>query len=157
MSKHKHECFNCGRGFSTPNGLGLHHRHARRNKSLCLTRDRPLGLSDGECREAERIAAEQKQIAPPVKYDAKKPRFDLVPPTALLEVARVMTYGAQKYGNDNYLKGEMIAPARLIAACMRHVNAALRDEATDPETGLLHLAHAAASLLMAVEVIERRK
>lgn len=37
-----------------------------------------------------------------VKYDAGKPRLDLLPPKAVMALGEVMTYGAAKYGADNW-------------------------------------------------------
>lgn len=92
----------------------------------------------------------------PVKFDAGKPMMSLVPQNALLEVAKVMTYGAKKYSPDNYLKGEMLVPERLVDAALRHVNSYLTGTSEDHETGLHALVHATASLMMATEIIFRR-
>lgn len=40
---------------------------------------------------------------PGIKYDAGKPRLDLLPPKAILAIGEVMTYGAAKYGANNWL------------------------------------------------------
>jgi hypothetical protein len=71
----------------------------------------------------------------------KPERFDLIPFDALEEVARVYGYGATKYDEDNWLKGYKW---RLSAAALiRHVARFMLGEDRDPETGLLHTAHAA--------------
>ena len=80
------------------------------------------------------------------KLDTGKPRYDLLPPDALEEVAIVFTYGAKKYGDRNWEKGMIWG--RWFSATMRHLWAWARGEELDPETGYSHLAHAAASLLM---------
>ena len=42
-----------------------------------------------------------------IKYDSKKPDYSLIPPHALDDVAKVLTYGAQKYkGIIKELKGK---------------------------------------------------
>ena len=74
-----------------------------------------------------------------VKYDAGKPRMDLVSPYALEEMAKVMTIGAKKYGDHNWRKG--LLWSRVFGALLRHGYAYWRGENTDPETGLSHLAH----------------
>lgn len=71
-----------------------------------------------------------------VKYDDDKPRFDLIPPTALLELAILYQNGAKKYGDRNWEKG--IAFSRLVAAIERHLNAFLLGEIRDPEILCLH-------------------
>lgn len=68
-------------------------------------------------------------------------RFDLIPPDALTELARVYGMGAEKYSANNYLRGY---PWHLsIAALERHVQKFKAGEDIDPESGLHHLAHAA--------------
>lgn len=84
------------------------------------------------------------------KYDGSKPRMGLVPPIATLAVAEVMTHGAAKYGIHNYLGG--MNHSRLHDAALRHLNAWVRGEGADPDSGLPHLAHAAASVMMMLEL-----
>lgn len=80
------------------------------------------------------------------KFDQNKPRMDLLPMDALLEVAKVLTFGATKYGDRNWELG--IDPQRLRAAQMRHDAATELGELTDPESGLIHTAHKATDALM---------
>lgn len=80
-----------------------------------------------------------------VKFDSAKPRVDLLDPLWLEEVAKVMTFGATKYAAHNWRKG--IDFSRVIAALLRHCFAILRGEDIDPETGLLHSAHASCNLM----------
>jgi hypothetical protein len=84
------------------------------------------------------------------KHDDGKARFDLIPPNAERTLAEVLTMGAEKYGPDNWKKVDDLE-RRYIAAARRHVNAYARGEVLDSESGLHHLAHAAASLLFIVE------
>lgn len=86
------------------------------------------------------------------KDDAGKPRWSLVPEQVLEEVVKVLTYGARKYGDDNWREvGD--GPRRYYDAAMRHIMAYRQGHWTDDESGLPHLAHAVASLLfiMALE------
>jgi hypothetical protein len=92
----------------------------------------------------------------PIKHDGSKPRMSLVPQTALVEVAKVMTFGAEKYSEENYLKGEMLDPKRVIDAGLRHINSYLLGESSDIESSLHPLGHAAASIMMALEIIKRK-
>ncbi len=94
-------------------------------------------------REDEIIAEQHRQQWAPaggVKHDGGKPRMDLLDAYALTELAKVLTFGAQKYAPDNWRKG--IAVSRLLAALHRHVFAFQGGQDTDEETGLPHLAHA---------------
>ena len=86
-----------------------------------------------------------------IKYDADKPRTDLIPALALMEVAKVMAFGAKKYGDYNWKGG--LKFSRLIAACLRHVYLYLSGESLDSETGLSHIAHACCCLLMLLDFI----
>ena len=76
------------------------------------------------------------------KDDGGKLRYDLIPPEALEELARVYTVGAERYGERNWERG--ITWGRLFAALMRHLWAWWRGEMRDPEDGLPHLAHKSA-------------
>lgn len=75
------------------------------------------------------------------KDDGGKLRFDLIPPDALEELARVYTVGAANYGPRNWEAG--ISYGRIFAALMRHCWAWFLGEENDPDDGLHHMAHAA--------------
>ena len=79
------------------------------------------------------------------KYDAGKARFDLVSPEWEEGLARVMQFGAEKYASRNWEQG--IDVSRLYAATRRHINAYIRGEDIDPESGLHHLMHAQFGLM----------
>ena len=84
-----------------------------------------------------------------IKYDDDKPRMALLSTYALIETAKVLNYGAQKYGDDNWRGG--ISARRLISAALRHILAFNDGEDNDPETGLSHLAHAMCMLMFELE------
>lgn len=84
-----------------------------------------------------------------LKYDAEKPRMDLISSKALIELARVLTYGAKKYDSHNWRKG--IAYSRIIAAIYRHLVAYNDGETYDKETGISHAAHAMCELMFLLE------
>lgn len=90
------------------------------------------------------------------KNDYEKPRLDLLPVDGVIAVGEAMTYGAAKYAERNYLIGEGVDPNRYLAAGLRHIFAHISGENLDSESGLRHLAHAGASILMAIDVIEQR-
>lgn len=91
------------------------------------------------------------------KYDSEKAMFDLIPPLAELEVARVLTYGAKKYEPENWRYVED-ATRRYTAAARRHINSAMQGEQCDPETGYSHYAHAICSLMFMLEIeLEKRR
>lgn len=73
------------------------------------------------------------------KYDTKKVRVELLDPEWLEAVGQVLTFGSTKYTPDNWRGG--ITYIRLIGAALRHLLAIMRNEDTDPESGLPHTAH----------------
>lgn len=88
------------------------------------------------------------------KYDSGKPRYDLVPVLALEEVAKVLTYGADKYNesydNENWRKVEH-SQRRYYSASQRHQAEVRKGNQLDNETGLHHLAHAISCLMFQLE------
>jgi len=84
------------------------------------------------------------------KDDKGKPRPELIPPKALLEVAAVLAFGAEKYAADNWRKVPG-SEGRYMGAALRHVLAHMSGEKADPETGLSHLSHAICCLLFVCE------
>ena len=81
-----------------------------------------------------------------IKHDGEKIRMDLLPFEALEAVAKVLTYGAKKYADNNWQKVDC-ADARYRAALLRHFCADQKGEKTDPESGLSHAAHMATNAL----------
>lgn len=103
--------------------------------------------------DARNPADWRKQMnAEGVKNDTGKPPVSLIYPPAVLEEARVMGFGAQKYAAHNWRKG--MAHTRLSDAAMRHVLAWVSGEDLDPESGLSHLAHARCCLGILMGLID---
>lgn len=90
-----------------------------------------------------------------MKYDGGKPELSLIPTSLILEVGKVLTYGAKKYAPNNWRKG--IQQSRLISAALRHIIAYNDGEEYDLESGLPHLAHAICELSFAMEQHLHRK
>lgn len=86
-----------------------------------------------------------------VKYDEEKPRMHLLPPKATIEVAKVLTFGAQKYDEENWRKLENLQN-RYTSGALRHIFAHMDGEKLDPESGISHLAHALCCLLFKLEI-----
>jgi hypothetical protein len=84
------------------------------------------------------------------KFDGEKPKMYLLPPKALIEVARVLTFGANKYDENNWKKLDNLQN-RYTGASLRHIFAHMDGEELDNETGLDHLAHAICCLLFKLE------
>lgn len=83
---------------------------------------------------------------PGLKYDAGKPRFDLVYWPHIEDIAKVLTAGAEKYAPNNWQKVEN-GEDRYFAAAMRHLLKHRSGEVIDPDSGQPHLAHAATNLM----------
>jgi hypothetical protein len=71
----------------------------------------------------------------------KPERFDLMPWDALEEVARCYHFGTTKYAPDNWLRG--YEWRKSLGAAFRHLAKFALGEDRDPESGCLHVAHAA--------------
>ncbi len=97
--------------------------------------------------------------SPGAKLDRGKIRVGMVLlgfSRALAEVARVGTYGAEKYTADGWVEvpdGE----ARYTDAMFRHLFAEAGGEESDRESGLAHAAHAAWNALARLDLAMRRK
>ena len=85
------------------------------------------------------------------KFDSEKPKMYLLPPKATVEVAKVLTFGAAKYDEENWRKLED-AQKRYSGGALRHIFSHLDGELEDPETNLSHLAHAICCLLFKLEL-----
>jgi len=84
------------------------------------------------------------------KYDGNKSEYGLLPPFALEETVKVLTFGAQKYERDNWKKVPD-SKRRYFDALQRHTWAWKKGEQVDPESGLHHLAHAMCCLMFLYE------
>ena len=80
------------------------------------------------------------KIEPGKKFDKGKLRYDLIPTEPITALAHIYTMGANKYGDNNWLKG--MSYSRLIGAFYRHFYAWLNGEEKDPESQLSPLWHA---------------
>lgn len=68
--------------------------------------------------------------------DDEKPRYDLIPPTALKRLAMHYANGAKKYTEHNWTKG--IPVSRCMASLMRHVfQFAMGDEDEDHAASII--------------------
>ena len=81
-----------------------------------------------------------------IKHDSGKLRWSLLPTGTLVQVIKVLEFGAVKYQPENW-QHVPEARTRYYDALQRHVHAWWSGEATDPETKLHHLAHAACCIL----------
>ena len=80
------------------------------------------------------------------KYDNDKLMWDLLPLNETEKIVEILTFGAEKYGPDQWQKVPN-AKRRYFAALMRHLKAYWVGEKIDSESGRSHLAHAGCCLL----------
>jgi len=79
------------------------------------------------------------------KHDSGKAGMDLIPFDGIVEIAKVLDFGAKKYTPGNWANG--IQFSRLLAAAERHIGEYKEGRDIDPESGLNHIAHAATNLV----------
>lgn len=91
---------------------------------------------------------EKENVVQGTKNDLGKDRWDLAPWDAIRLVIKVLNFGALKYQDRNWEKG--INYSRIFGAVQRHLTAWWGGEDRDPESGILHLAHAACGILFLI-------
>jgi len=89
------------------------------------------------------------------KHDSEKPDLSLLSTIAIMKTGEVMNYGKQKYAAHNWRAG--LAWSRVLAAALRHLFAYIGGDDKDSESGLSHLAHAAACVMFLLEYEETHK
>jgi hypothetical protein len=120
----------------------------------CYLLNRPWNAGIDVGPSVERIdSLKEVVLAQGVKYDEGKLRLDLVPVDALREIAKVLTFGANKYADRNWEKG--MKYSRVYGALLRHVTSFWGGESVDPETGISHLAHAGCCLMFLLAFEQR--
>ena len=90
------------------------------------------------------------------KFDTGKPRISLVDPKFILGVADILTFGAEKYGANNWKTAKDIDTFRFKDAALRHLLSYLDGELIDTESGKPHLHHAACNLMF-LDYFDRRR
>lgn len=83
----------------------------------------------------------------------EKLSFSAVPPLALRRIAEALNTGVAKYGRFDWRSGR-VHFSTYFDATLRHLLAYSDGERCDPESGLSHLAHAAASLCVLLDAVE---
>ena len=89
-----------------------------------------------------------------LKFDTVKPKLSLIPHNAIWGIGEALTYGAKKYADFNYKRGDGLDWSRVFSANMRHLTQWNGGEDIDPESGLNHLKHAGACTVMLIDLVE---
>jgi hypothetical protein len=74
-----------------------------------------------------------------LRYNEGKLRWSLVDFDALADMVKVLEYGSRKYADHNWKKG--LKTTEIFESMMRHMQAYMRGENVDPESGLPHTGH----------------
>ncbi len=82
----------------------------------------------------------------------RKPPVALVPPSFEIFVSQAMKLGAKKYGPYNWRK-EKVSLMTYLAAARRHIDQFIDGEDLDTESGVNHLAHAAACMAISLDAL----
>lgn len=96
------------------------------------------------------VKASQNATAGGRKFDGGKLQYGLLPPLALAETVKVLTFGAEKYEPDNW-KVVPDSKRRYFDALQRHLWSWKQGESLDAESGIHHLAHAMCCLMFLYE------
>lgn len=81
------------------------------------------------------------------KDDGGKPMVSLVEPEYILGTAKILTFGATKYGKGNWKTATADDIERYRDALLRHLLAYLGGERIDPESGQSHLYHISCNVM----------
>ena len=84
---------------------------------------------------------------------SKKAQLQLLPISAERHAAAALADGADKYGQFNW-RAEKIEPGQYVAACRRHLAAWYEGEECAPDSGVHHLGHAIATLMILLDAQE---
>lgn len=88
-----------------------------------------------------------------VKHDKGKAPMHLLlieVPRASVRLSEALSYGEGKYGRGNW-RNVPEGSDRYLAATLRHLTAHASGEKVDDESGLSHLAHAAANIMFLLD------
>lgn len=83
------------------------------------------------------------------RYDKGKNRLELIPPSLLENVGKILTFGAEKYEDNNWMKG--MKWSRCMGSLKRHLLAFEKGIDIDEESGELHIAHVIVNAMFLLE------
>lgn len=73
------------------------------------------------------------------RHNKGKPKWSLIPQSALLPMVEVAEFGAQKYDPWNWSKG--LSVTEICESLKRHLDAFMEGQTNDPESGKSHVGH----------------
>lgn len=101
------------------------------------------------------MSEEVQPIGGALRFDEGKTRLELLSPMALAGTARVLEYGAKKYGEHNWKKG--MKWSRCIGSLLRHTFHFMHGQELDEESGLPHVDHIACNAMFLQEYFRTKK
>ena len=84
-------------------------------------------------------AAQQQVRGDALRYNEGKPCLSQIDLTCLADCAKVLEFGAKKYGRNNWRKGMPVD--KLLDSLLRHIAAIQRGDHIDLESGISHIGH----------------
>lgn len=92
-----------------------------------------------------------------VRFNENKLRYDLIPQEIIDELAKVFTFGAVKYDEENWKNFNEKQQKEIMASLLRHIYAHKKNEIFDKETGCTHLGHAACNIAFILHFLFKNK
>lgn len=89
------------------------------------------------------------------RYNTGKPKWSLVDWDAFEDMVAVLEYGTKKYAAFNWKRGLKIT--EIMESMQRHINAIMRGEDIDKESGLSHIGHLQCNAMFLGYMIKYRK
>jgi len=86
----------------------------------------------------------------PVRADAGKTDWSLMPWECVEEINKVLEFGAKKYSAHNWRDGTGFSWTRVLSSLLRHTFSWARGEDLDPESGLSHLSHMGCNVIFLI-------
>lgn len=112
-------------------------------------------LAEVSRKRAEPPTSMVKDTNPKTIYGKAKPAISLIPATSLVHIADAFGDGAAKYGPANW-RNDPVSVTTYADAALRHLFAWFDGEETAEDSGVHHLAHAAACLCIIMDAQEQR-
>lgn len=88
------------------------------------------------------------------RHNQGKPKWSLVPQSALIPMVRVLEFGATKYAPFNWQKGLLVT--EICESLKRHLDSYMEGEDIDPESKISHIGHIQCNSMFLSWIIEHK-
>lgn len=88
------------------------------------------------------------------RFNSGKPKWGLVPQSALLPLVKALEYGTIKYQPDNWKKG--LSVMEMCESLKRHLDDFMEGIDIDPESGLHHIGPIQANAMFIAWMLENK-